>query len=77
MTSFLLGALALYRRFVSPLLAQTCRFQPSCSQYAEEALRAHGSLRGLALVVRRLARCHPFGGSGHDPVPAPPVRKEA
>jgi putative membrane protein insertion efficiency factor len=76
-TSFLLAALGLYRRFVSPLLLPTCRFTPSCSQYAEEALRAHGSLRGLALVVRRLARCHPFGGAGHDPVPAPPVRKEA
>ena len=75
MTSLLLGALHVYRRFISPLLPPTCRFTPSCSQYAAEALQVHGSLRGLALVIRRLARCHPFGGSGYDPVPARPVRK--
>jgi putative membrane protein insertion efficiency factor len=76
-TVLLIALLRLYRRFVSPLLPPACRFEPSCSQYAEEALRVHGFARGLALVIRRLARCHPWGGEGHDPVPARPVRKEA
>ena len=77
MTSLLIGIIRLYRRWVSPLLPPSCRFMPSCSQYAEESLRAHGMIRGLALVVRRLVRCHPWGGAGHDPVPASPIRKEA
>ena len=61
-----------YRRLVSPLLAPRCRFAPSCSQYAVDALRAHGAARGLWLAVRRLARCHPFHPGGYDPVPARP-----
>jgi putative membrane protein insertion efficiency factor len=76
-TALLIGVVRLYRRFVSPLLPPACRFVPTCSQYAEEALRVHGALSGLLLVARRLARCHPWGGEGHDPVPARPVRKEA
>lgn len=58
-----------YRRFVSPLLPPACRYTPTCSQYAIEALRKHGPLKGLYLSVRRLLRCHPWGGSGYDPVP--------
>lgn len=58
-----------YRRYVSPLTPPACRFTPTCSQYALEALRKHGPLRGLWLAVRRLLRCHPWGGSGYDPVP--------
>jgi len=77
MTVLLLGLVRLYRRWIGPLLPPSCRFTPTCSQYAEEALRVHGSVAGLALVVRRLARCHPWGGSGHDPVPPRPIRKEA
>jgi uncharacterized protein len=61
-----------YQRFVSPMLAPRCRFAPSCSQYAVDALRAHGAARGLWLTVRRLARCHPFHPGGYDPVPARP-----
>jgi putative membrane protein insertion efficiency factor len=61
-----------YRRFVSPLLPPVCRFAPSCSEYALEALRQHGAIRGLWLSVRRLARCHPFNPGGYDPVPPRP-----
>ena len=69
MTALLLLLVRGYRRFVSPWLGQRCRFAPSCSAYAEEALRRHGALRGGGLALRRLARCHPFHPGGHDPVP--------
>jgi uncharacterized protein len=65
----LLVLLAGYRRFVSPLLGPHCRFYPSCSAYAVEAVRGHGALRGSWLTVRRLSRCHPFHPGGLDPVP--------
>jgi putative membrane protein insertion efficiency factor len=58
-----------YRVLLSPLVGGTCRFVPSCSAYAEEALARHGFRRGTWLALRRLARCHPLGGWGHDPVP--------
>ena len=58
-----------YRRFISPLLGPHCRFAPSCSAYALDAVREHGALRGSWLAVRRLARCHPFNPGGFDPVP--------
>ena len=57
-----------YRRFLSPLLPPRCRFHPSCSAYAEEALRRHG-VRGAGLAARRVLRCHPFNPGGVDPVP--------
>lgn len=59
----------LYRYLVSPLLPPACRFQPSCSEYALDALRVHGPVTGAFLAVRRIARCHPWGGWGFDPVP--------
>lgn len=58
-----------YQLCISPLTPSACRFTPTCSQYALEALRKHGLFKGLWLTVRRLARCHPWGGSGYDPVP--------
>ena len=59
----------LYQVTLGPLLGGHCRFWPTCSEYSLEALRAHGPLRGSWLTARRLLRCHPFGGSGFDPVP--------
>ncbi|MBI4409520.1 MAG: membrane protein insertion efficiency factor YidD [Gemmatimonadetes bacterium] len=69
LTRILLGLIRAYRRGLSPLLPPACRFTPSCSAYAEEAVRRYGALRGGWLATRRLLRCHPFGGRGYDPVP--------
>ncbi|HET9597659.1 MAG TPA: membrane protein insertion efficiency factor YidD [Anaeromyxobacteraceae bacterium] len=69
MRLLLLGLVAAYRRLVSPLLPPACRFYPSCSAYAAEALRRHGAWRGSVLTVKRLARCHPLCEGGIDPVP--------
>lgn len=69
LTSLLLAPILFYQRYVSPLTPPVCRFTPTCSQYAVEALRRHGPFKGLWLAVRRLLRCHPWGGSGYDPVP--------
>jgi putative membrane protein insertion efficiency factor len=70
-TPLLLALVRGYRRLVSPMLTPRCRFAPSCSSYAEEALAVHGALRGGWLALARLARCHPFHPGGVDPVPAP------
>lgn len=70
----LLGLVWLYRTAISPLLGANCRFEPSCSAYAEEALRVHGGIKGGWLALKRICRCHPWGGSGYDPVP--PAKKQ-
>lgn len=58
-----------YQWFISPLLPANCRYRPTCSEYAAEAISTHGPARGAWLTARRLLRCHPWGGSGYDPVP--------
>ncbi|ACN13782.1 conserved hypothetical protein [Desulforapulum autotrophicum HRM2] len=58
-----------YQYFISPLTGPTCRFYPTCSQYAFEAVMIHGSLKGSCLAVRRILKCHPFHPGGYDPVP--------
>ena len=63
-----------YQLLLSPFLPPACRFEPSCSSYATDALRIHGAGRGLLLSARRLVRCRPGGGQGYDPVPAPEQR---
>ncbi len=65
----LIALVRLYQIVLSPWLRPACRFTPSCSNYALEALRKHGPLKGSWLTIRRLARCHPWGGHGYDPVP--------
>jgi putative membrane protein insertion efficiency factor len=65
----LIAPIRLYRIALSPLLGAHCRFHPSCSAYAEEAIRRHGAIRGLWLGIRRVLRCHPFHEGGFDPVP--------
>ena len=69
MRSILILLVRAYQRALSPLLGARCRFYPSCSQYAIEALQAHGTARGSWLAARRVCRCHPLNPGGHDPVP--------
>lgn len=69
LTQLLLIPIYFYKGAISPLTPPSCRFTPSCSTYAIEALKKHGPLKGLYLTIRRLLRCHPWGGSGYDPVP--------
>jgi putative membrane protein insertion efficiency factor len=69
MTRALIAVVAAYRYALSPMLGRNCRFHPSCSEYAQEALERHGALRGLWLALRRVGRCHPWHPGGYDPVP--------
>jgi putative membrane protein insertion efficiency factor len=66
----MLASIRIYRRFVSSLLPRRCRYEPTCSAYAEQAISEHGAIRGLALAVRRVGRCHPWAPGGIDRVPA-------
>ncbi|HZH36828.1 MAG TPA: membrane protein insertion efficiency factor YidD [Flavisolibacter sp.] len=64
-----IALIKLYQWVLSPLLGPKCRFSPTCSQYGLEAFQKHGPIKGLWLTARRVVRCHPWGGSGYDPVP--------
>lgn len=68
MKRLLIGLIHFYQRFISPLKKTSCRFYPTCSQYAAEAIEKKGVLRGLWLAIRRILRCHPFSEGGYDPV---------
>ena len=69
LTALLLLPIRFYRAYISPLKPPSCRFTPTCSRYAMEAILKHGPFKGLYLSVRRILRCHPWGGHGYDPVP--------
>ena len=70
-TPLIRGAIHAYRFLISPVFGPACRFQPSCSSYALEAVDRHGAAKGSWLAFKRFGRCHPWGGSGYDPVPDP------
>lgn len=65
----LLIPIAFYQKCISPYTPPSCRFTPTCSEYAKQALKKHGPIKGLALAIWRVLRCNPWGGSGYDPVP--------
>lgn len=69
MKIILLALIQAYRRFISPFFPPTCRFQPTCSQYAAEAIATYGTIQGSWLAIKRILRCHPFHSGGYDPVP--------
>ncbi|WP_103707907.1 membrane protein insertion efficiency factor YidD [Paraburkholderia eburnea] len=75
MQTVLIALLRFYKLAVSPFLGNRCRFYPSCSDYAREAIQYHGAARGSYLAARRLCRCHPFSAGGVDPVPPAPPNK--
>ena len=64
-----LGLIRIYQRWISPAFGSVCRYEPSCSDYAHEAIQRYGVIRGTGMAVRRLARCHPWHAGGYDPVP--------
>lgn len=70
MGKLIIGLIRVYKALISPLLPPSCRFHPSCSEYAAQAIRSHGSVAGLALGLVRLLKCHPWHPGGFDPVPA-------
>ena len=72
MKRFVLALLRVYRYAISPMLGRNCRFVPSCSEYAVEAVERHGALKGGWLAIQRIGRCHPLHPGGHDPVPERP-----
>lgn len=69
MARLLIGLIKVYQYTLSPFIGQQCRFSPTCSQYAIDAINKYGGLKGFYLGLRRLARCHPWHAGGHDPIP--------
>lgn len=76
MAGFLIALIRIYQKVLSPVLGAQCRFYPTCSRYAVEALQRHGAARGSWLAVRRLSRCHPLNPGGVDPVPEPRLPRQ-
>ena len=76
MKTIMLFLIKVYRFFISPLLGDNCRFQPTCSEYAVEAIEAHGALKGGYFSIRRIIKCHPFYPGGYDPVPSQQTHDE-
>lgn len=69
LSRLLIALIRFYKHYISPLTPQACRYTPTCSQYTLEAIQKYGALRGTWLGIKRICRCHPWGGSGYDPVP--------
>jgi len=65
----IIATIKIYKYVISPILPMACRYTPSCSEYGIQAVKKHGALKGSSLAIRRILRCHPWGGHGHDPVP--------
>jgi len=72
---FILALVRIYKYGISPFTPVSCRYLPTCSEYALDAVRLHGPWRGVWLALRRIGRCHPWGGHGYDPVPQKPVNR--
>tara|TARA_B100001758_G_C18233561_1_gene516677 strand:+ start:250 stop:492 length:243 start_codon:yes stop_codon:yes gene_type:complete len=71
----LLIIIKVYQLIISPILRGNCRFLPTCSEYAIESLKSHGLIKGIILTIKRIARCHPWGGHGYDPIPSKDLKK--
>lgn len=69
LSKILTALVQFYKKFISPLTPASCRYQPTCSSYMLEAIEIHGAIKGFWLGIKRIASCHPWGGSGYDPVP--------
>ena len=69
LTIILLAVISFYQNFISPFFAPRCRFSPTCSQYSKESIKKHGPSKGFILTLKRIVKCHPWGGSGYDPIP--------
>ncbi|PTX42072.1 hypothetical protein C8P64_2486 [Christiangramia gaetbulicola] len=69
LSNILTAIVQFYKKFISPLTPASCRFQPTCSSYMLEAIELHGPVKGFWMGMKRISRCHPWGGSGYDPVP--------
>ena len=64
-----LSIISIYQNLISPLIPARCRFTPTCSQYSKESIKKHGPFKGIVLTFKRIIKCHPWGGSGYDPIP--------
>tara|TARA_B100001778_G_scaffold157414_1_gene129418 strand:+ start:1349 stop:1570 length:222 start_codon:yes stop_codon:yes gene_type:complete len=69
MTIILLALISFYQNLISPFFAPRCRFSPTCSQYSKESIKKYGPVKGFILTFKRIVKCHPWGGSGYDPIP--------